>query len=164
MHKILKIHKTIGMIALIPLLFICLSGIVLSFRNQVEWLSPKKPLIAKHNFPRQWLTANNILEIVRQDRGLEFKGELKSIVYNINDGFITLRTLDDFEYNIEGETGKIISKGVKRSLFFNRLHQDLLIGKEGKTFIVLPAAIMLLFLLFSGGFLILLRKNHAKRF
>ena len=151
------------MVALIPLLFICLSGIALSFRNQVEWLSPKKPLIAKNNFPRQWLSANSILEMIRQNKGLDLKGELKSIVYNINDGFITLRTSDDFEFNIDGESGKIITKGAKRSLFINRIHQDLLVGKGGKTFIILPAALMLLFLLFTGGILILLRQNHAKR-
>lgn len=154
----------IGMVALIPLLIICLSGIALSFRNQVGWLSPKKPIIAKRNFPRHWIPANRIIEIVSQNKKLDFKGDLKSIIYNINEGFITLRTTDDFEFNIEGETGEVLSKGAKRSLFVNRIHQELLAGKGGKTFVVLPAALMLLFLLFSGGYLIVLRKFYAKRF
>jgi uncharacterized iron-regulated membrane protein len=158
------LHKTIGGIAFIPLLLICVSGIALTFRNQIIWLSPNKPIVEKMNFPSKWISADKILEMYQPTKDKSSHGKIKSLVYNLNEGFITLRTSEDYEYNIHGESAELISEGPKRSLFFSRVHQELFLGSKGKMIAVFPTALMLLYLLCSGVYLMIRRKLNAKQF
>jgi uncharacterized iron-regulated membrane protein len=155
MKKIRNLHKVIGLFSFIPLMIICLSGIVLGFRTQVNWLSPHKPKIAKSELPRKWISSEEVLERYRQNKwgNSHTNAQIKTILYNLDEGLISIRTNDDFEYNLHGESGSLLNFGRKRSLFFNRIHQELFLGSIGKKFVALPSAFMLLFLLLSGAFL-----------
>jgi hypothetical protein len=83
---------------------------------------------------------------------------LKSVDIKPELGVIVFRTKDDFEIQVDSNSGEVVSSGKRWSSFFIKLHEGSLFYDGVRTLIFIPAGILLFILLLTGTYLMLYSK------
>lgn len=137
-----KYHRIVALIILLPLVFISVTGVILLYRNQFEFLQPS---VVKANpvEGQQLLTLESIAE--------EFgKEKIEQIIYKPSKPSLVVRTLDGMEYQLHPQTGEVLKKAARRTNFLIELHQGSWMGAFGQLGIHFIAGLGLCFLIITG--------------
>lgn len=146
-------HRWISALVMMPLLLVVVTGIALSLRGYVNWVQPKYPAFKSEltlSFPE-------ILEIVKMIPEGQIKSwsDVSQIDIRPANGNIRVRSkFDNWEIQLKGDTGEVMSSAPRRVSWLVKLHEGSFFGDTVRYGWFLPSAIGLLFLWFSGVWLL----------
>lgn len=145
-----KYHRWISIFIAIPFLVTIITGILLLFRGQAEWISPKFP----EGSGQLSIGLEQILKAAQSvpELKIETWKDVNRVTIRPDKGSIAVRSKNsDLEIQIDGGTGEVLGSGISRSSFLVSLHEGTILGGNiGRFAIALPVAIGVLFLLVSG--------------
>lgn len=142
--KLRKLHRQLSIWVAVPFFLILVTGIVLQLRNSFEYLQPS--VVKTTVVPGQpVLTIEQVIEKLG-DR----KNEIEQIIFRPEKNNVSVRLKGEIEVQLNPQTGEILKEAKRRTSFLIELHQGSLFTKVGQYAIYFPAALILLFLLFSG--------------
>lgn len=136
-----KLHRIIGLVILLPLTMITVTGIILQLRNQFEAIQPA--------------TLKNKLSgapIYSYEKILDTFGasNVEQIIFKPSKGSLVVRLNDGDEVQLNPETGEVLKKAARRTSFLIELHQGSWMGKFGQYGIHFVSGLGLFFLIVSG--------------
>ena len=139
--NIRKQHRYVALIIAVPLLFVTITGVILLYRNQFEWIQPKS-VKSKLEDNRPLLTLEEISSKVGPG--------VDQIIYKPSKGNLAVRMASGQEYQIHPQTGEVLKLAERRTGFLIELHQGSWLGPIGQLFIHGITGIGLAFLIYSG--------------
>lgn len=148
----------------VPFTVTLVTGIVLATRGFNTWVQPDHPALRSDlriSFAR-------ILEVAQSvsEAKIQTWKDVSQIDVRPATGNIRVRARHTlWEIQIDGATGTVVSKGLRRFSWLVALHEGAYFGPVVRYGIFLPAALGVLFLLFSGlvlGFQFYLKKYFNK--
>lgn len=142
-------HRWVSVAITLPLLIIIVTGIMLQARTFIPWMSPSyKPGSTELN-----VTFPQILEAARtvpQARIHDWK-DVSQIDVRPTTALVRLRSkTGNWEIQIDGDSGEVLSVGQRRVSWIMALHQGANFGNFVRYGIFLPSSLGLFFLLVSG--------------
>ncbi len=145
-----------------PFLIVLVSGILLQTKKEFEWIQPASVKL-KPNAPS--LSFDEILRIVKSIDSLGVKGweDIKNIDVRPKKGLIKVRSNDQWEVQLNAQSGEIVKVAYRRSDFIESLHDGSWFFQGSKLGLFLPVAFLVFFLLLSGGVLFILPFVLSKR-
>ncbi len=154
-----KWHRRISILIAIPFVLTLVTGILMSTRGFNSWVQPKYPEF-KANLV---LGFEDILRISKsvKEAQIDSYADISQIEVRPAQGNIRVRSKrNQWEIQINGETGVITSSAPRRLSLLTSLHEGAFFGDLVRYFVFLPSAIGVLWLWFSGVFLLV--KHYAK--
>ncbi|WP_374074893.1 PepSY domain-containing protein [Bdellovibrio bacteriovorus] len=146
-----KYHRWISVIITIPFLLTLCTGMLLLFRGQSTWISPKYPSASgelKISFDEILTAAQSVPELQ-----VKTWKDVGRIDIRPESGAITVRAKNsNFEAAIDGATGKVLGVGERMSSLLVSLHEGTYfgLGNIGRFSITFPMTLGVLFLIISG--------------
>lgn len=146
-----KYHRWISVIITIPFLLTLCTGILLLFRGQSTWISPKYPPASGE----LKVSFEEILTVAQSVPELQVKAwkDIGRVDIRPESGAIVVRAKNsNFEAAIDGATGKVLGVGERMSSLLVSLHEGTYfgLGNMGRFSIALPMALGVFFLVVSG--------------
>lgn len=152
--KLWVLHRVIALVVLLPATIIFFTGFLLQVREYVPWVQPtsievgsKTPHLA---FDKVLLIGKSIPEAA-----INSWKDVHSIDVRPNKGLLRLRSKNNFEIQLNVETGEILHKGIRRTGFLISLHEGTWFGPVIKNSIFLLSSILFCVLLASGTILLI---------
>lgn len=144
-----KVHSWGSVIVAIPLLLIIGSGLLLLLKKDISWIQP--PTISgKGKIPvisfEQLFTA---VSSVKEAEITSWKN-VKRIDIQPDKGLAKVTAENNYEIQVDTETGKIMLVAYRRSDLIESLHDGTFFHDNAKYFVSLPSAITLFVLLVTG--------------
>jgi uncharacterized iron-regulated membrane protein len=144
-----KWHRWISALIALPFLITVLTGILLSSRGFNTWVQPDHPK------PQGGLSISfeQILAAAKTvpEAEIESWKDVSQIDIRPAAGNIRLRAKNNqWELQIDGTTGAVTSKGIRRASFLTSLHEGAYFGPVVRYGIFFPSALGVFFLLVSG--------------
>lgn len=150
-----KTHYWASIIFALPLLVILVTGIVLQVKKQFAWVQPtelrgtgKTPTISFE----QILTA---CQSVTETK-VESWADITRIDVRPNRGMLKVTTKDNWEIQIDAESGAVLQTAFRRSDVIEAMHDGSWFHEAVKMWLFLPTGIVLLLLWLTGIYLFLL--------
>lgn len=137
-----KLHRYVALAVLIPMTIIAVTGTVLLYRNQFEFIQPSA-VKSESVEGSQLLT----LESITEQFGKE---NIEQIIYKPSKGTLAVRLLDATEAQIHPQTGEVLKSAKRRTNFLIELHQGSWMGAFGQLGIHFLGGLGLIFLIVSG--------------
>lgn len=145
----------------LPFSVIVVTGLIMTSRGYNTWVQPAYP-----EFKAQLkLNFDDILKISQGVPEAKIKTwtDISQIDIRPTTGNIRVRSKsDNWELQINGETGEITSSAPRRQSMLVSIHEGAYFGPFVRYWIFLPSSIGVFFLLLSGIYLLL--KHYASRF
>jgi uncharacterized iron-regulated membrane protein len=135
-------HRVVGLVILLPLLVVTVTGIILQLRNQFEYLQPA--------------TIKNKLDISQSiystEKLVEEYGSknIEQIIFRPGKGSLVIRLMDGDELQLNPHTGEVLKRAQRRTNFLIELHQGSWMGPAGQYGIHFMSGLGLFFLIISG--------------
>jgi len=144
-----KLHKWGALIVALPLLVIILSGILLQFKKQADWIQPPGQE-GTGTVPA--LSFDAILEAARSVPESEITtwDDVDRLDVRPGKGVIKVRAKNSYEIQIDAATGKILWQQNRLSDVIENIHDGSFFHDSVKIWIFFPAALILLGLLATG--------------
>ena len=133
-----------------PLLLVLVSGMFLLLKKDVNWIQP--PSISGVNVGTPQINHEDMLlavTSVEQARGLIWS-DFERIDYQTDGGMVKFITKDDWEIQLDTANADILSVKLRRSDFFEKLHDGTYFGDWMKYYVLIPSAVFLLTLWMTG--------------
>ncbi len=137
-----KLHRYVALAVLIPMTIIAVTGTVLLYRNQFEFIQPSS-VKSESVEGSQLLT----LESITEQFGKE---NIEQIIYKPSKGTLAVRLIDATEAQIHPQTGEVLKSAKRRTNFLIELHQGSWMGAFGQLGIHFLGGLGLIFLIVSG--------------
>lgn len=144
-----KWHRWISIIILLPFVITLITGILLLFRGNANWISPKFP----ETSGELQISFDEILRTTQAVSAMEVTSwkDVNRIQVAPAKGSIVVRSNNNYQIQIDGQSGIVVGEGPLRTPLFVSLHEGTFwAGKAGRFIIALPMALSVLFLAFSG--------------
>jgi uncharacterized iron-regulated membrane protein len=146
-------HRKVSVIILLPLTVIILSGLILQLRNQFEWIQPKT---ISATSPQ-----GNVMSPEEAFHKLRLTSDkVEQYIYRPSKKNISIRLTNGEEIQIDPTSGEVLKQAKRRTNLLIDLHQGSILGPVGQYGFYLLSGIGLLFLLISGGLILLPRRNR----
>lgn len=144
-----KIHKWGSIIIALPLLIVCITGILLLLKKQFSFIQP--PTI-KGTSSVPSLEFKQVLTIVKSIKAAEINDweDINRLDVRPNKGLIKIRSNNDIEIQIDSGTGKVLHVAMRRSDFIESIHDGTFFEKSANLWLMLPVGIISLILLITG--------------
>lgn len=139
--NIRKQHRYVALLIALPLIFISVTGVILLYRNQFEWIQPKS-VSSTLELGKSLLSFEEISSKVGPG--------IDQIIYKPSKGNLAVRMKSGLEYQLHPQTGEVLKKAERRTAFLIELHQGSWLGPFGQLFIHGIAGFGLIFLIYSG--------------
>ena len=137
-----KLHRYVALAVLIPMTIIAVTGTVLLYRNQFEFIQPS--LVKSESVEGSQLLT---LESITEQFGKE---NIEQIIYKPSKGTLAVRLIDATEAQIHPQTGEVLKSAKRRTNFLIELHQGSWMGAFGQLGIHFLGGLGLIFLIVSG--------------
>ena len=144
-----KYHRWVSIVIALPFLITLVTGITLATRGFNSWVQPEYPP-AKSALS---ISFEQILEAARTvpEAQIQSWKDVSQIDIRPAVGNIRLRAKNtQWEIQIDGVTGQVTGKGIRRASFLTALHEGAYFGPVVRYGIFLPSAVGVFFLLVSG--------------
>jgi len=159
-------HNWLSIIIVMPALLIFVTGILLVFKKDIDWIQP--PSRKGHSIATPVLPmAEPLKQATSTPQAQNFDWhQFERIEFKPSKGIIKFVTPALWEIQIDPTTGKILSVEKRRSDLIESLHDGSFFGDFVKYFLSFPTAIILILLSFTGlymFFLPIMKKKIRKR-
>lgn len=157
------IHKWGSIIIALPLLIVCVTGILLLLKKEFSFIQP--PTV-KGTSEQPTLEFQQVLTIAKSVTVAEINNwkDIDRLDVRPNKGLIKIRSNNDVEIQIDSGTGDILHVAVRRSDFIESIHDGTFFEKRANLWLMLPVGIISLLLLITGVILFiqpyLKKKKH----
>ncbi|MGL4551336.1 MAG: PepSY domain-containing protein [Gemmataceae bacterium] len=147
-----KVHYWAAIVVALPLLVVVVTGLLLQVKKQFTWVQPperrgtgKEPALA---LPR-------VLEVCRgvPEAGVGSWADIDRIDVRPSRGLIKVTTKDNWEVQIDAQTGDVLQVAYRRSDLIEALHDGSWFHPAVKLWVFLPAGLTLFLLLLTGVYL-----------
>lgn len=154
------IHKWGSIIIALPLLIVCVTGILLLLKKEFSFIQP--PTV-KGTSEQPTLEFQQVLTIAKSITIAEISNwkDIDRLDVRPNKGLIKIRSNNDVEIQIDSGTGDILHVAVRRSDFIESIHDGTFFEKRANLWLMLPVGIISLLLLITG--VILFIQPYLKR-
>ncbi|MGE5084667.1 MAG: PepSY domain-containing protein [Bacillota bacterium] len=150
MRSFRKWHRWVSAIVAIPFLITLVTGIILATRGFNSWVQPE--YLPIKDVPLS-VSFEQILAAVQgvPEAQIQSWKDVSQIDIRPDKGNIRVRARKtQWEIQIDGATGKVTGKGIRRSSFLVSLHEGAYFGSFVRYGVFFPASLGVLFLLISG--------------
>lgn len=159
-----QIHKWGSIIIALPLLVVCITGILLLLKKQLSFVQPPT---AKSATAEPSLAFEQILSVAKSVESAQIKTwkDIDRLDVRPNKGIIKIRSENDVEIQIDSGTGEILHVAVRRSDFIESIHDGTFFEKNANLWLVLPVTLIFIFILITGVILFInpfLNKNKRR--
>lgn len=159
-----QIHKWGSIIIALPLLVVCITGILLLLKKQLSFVQPPT---AKSATAEPSLAFEQILSVAKSVDSAQIKTwkDIDRLDVRPNKGIIKIRSENDVEIQIDSGTGEILHVAVRRSDFIESIHDGTFFEKNANLWLVLPVTLIFIFILITGVILFInpfLNKNKRR--
>lgn len=160
-----KVHYWGSIASSLPLLIIIITGLLLFFKKQSDWIQPVT-VNGSTSFPT--IGFDDVLKISQKipEAQINKWSDINRLDVRPKKGVIKIRSNNDWEIQIDHQTGEVLNIGFRRSDIIEALHTGTFFTNYVSYGIFLPAAIILLILLITGMYLFInvtQAKNKNKR-
>ncbi len=150
-----KIHYWASFIVALPILVIIASGLFLQTKKQFSWIQPpeirgvgKTPGISM----AQILEASKVVS----EANIEGWEDITRLDVRPSTGMVKVRANNDWEIQIDLETGKVLQTAYRRSDIIESIHDGSFFHDAVKLWVFLPSGIVLLLLWLTGIYMFVL--------
>lgn len=158
-----KVHKWGGIVVAVPLLAIALSGMVLQFKKEIDWIQPAtqrgESTTPSIPFDKIFAIAQSVPEA-----GIESWDDVDRLDVRPGKGIVKVQAKNSWEIQIDTATGEVLQKAYRRSDLFENIHDGTFFHDTVKLALFLPVALVLVVLLITGIYIFFLpliaRKNR----
>lgn len=159
------IHYWGSILCAIPILIVLVSGVLLLLKKDIHWIQP--PTV-KGQSTHPTISFDKLLTIANSVSETSIKSweDIDRLDIRPGKGVIKLRTKDNWEVQIDQQTGAVLQVAYRRSDFIESLHDGSFFHDKAKLWIFLPSALILLILWITGMYLFItltLAKQKSKR-
>jgi uncharacterized iron-regulated membrane protein len=149
-------HRWVSVAIALPFLLTLATGTLLLLRGRIDWLQPaseKSTPVADAEQPL--LPLETLFLGVKESPEAEVNtwADVKAVDIRPAAGVAKFRLKNALEAQVDLYSGRLLRLSPRRSSFLIELHEGLYFGEWYRTGVLLPAALGLLFLLFSGLYL-----------
>ena len=138
-------HRYLAWVSLLPLTIILTTGILLHLRRVVPWIQPSAQKSLREGDPAVSIAeAFFKLRSSKETRSaaeVESWKDIKSVDYNPSQGTWSFKTKNNYEVQIDGQTGAILSVSPRRSLWLIKLHEGSFFVMLFRLFSFIPVSI-----------------------
>lgn len=144
-----KIHKWGSIIIALPLLVVCVTGVLLLLKKEFSFIQP--PTIKGESHTPS-LSFQQVLTIAKSVENAEISNwsDINRLDVRPTKGLIKIRSNNDVEIQIDSGTGKVLHVAVRRSDFIESIHDGTFFEKNANLWLMLPVGIVSILLLFTG--------------
>lgn len=159
-----KVHKWGGIVIVLPLLIIALSGMMLQFKKEAGWI---QPATQKGEGTVPTVSFEMILEAARSvpEAAIETWDDVDRLDVRPGKGMVKVRANNSWEIQIDTATGDVLQKAYRRSDLFESIHDGTFFHDGAKLYFFFPVAIVLFVLLITGIYIffypLIVRNNKA---
>ncbi|MFM6927390.1 MAG: PepSY domain-containing protein [Bdellovibrio sp.] len=148
-----KWHRWVSVIIALPFLITIVTGIILATRGFNSWVQPEYPPIKTAGLSVSFEQILAAAQSIPEAQIRTWK-DVSQIDIRPDKGNIRVRArATQWEIQIDGSTGEVTGKGIRRSSFLVSLHEGAYFGPFVRYGIFLPAALGVFFLLISGVYI-----------
>lgn len=160
-----KTHYWGALICAVPIIIIIVTGLFLLLKKDIEWIQPSS---MKGQTKSPSISFERVLEIAQAVPELEVKTwkQINRLDVRPSKGIIKVRARNQWELQIDHQTGKILKTAYRRSDFIESLHDGSFFHDSAKLWIFLPSSLILLVLWVTGMYLFIkpfLAKRERKK-
>lgn len=150
-----KIHYWASIVVALPILVIIASGLFLQTKKQFEWIQPGE-VRGVGKTPK--LSMAEILDASKGVPEAEIKTweDINRLDVRPSKGMVKVRAENDWEIQIDLETGKVLQTAYRRSDTIETIHDGSFFHDYVKLWIFLPSGIVLLVLWLTGIYMFVL--------
>lgn len=158
-----KVHRWASIVAALPLLVILLTGILLQFKKESDWIQPPT---ARGTGTRPAVSFDRILEAVKTvpEAGIRSWDDVDRLDVRPSKGVVKVRGKNRWEVQVDTQTAEVLQSAYRRSDLIEALHDGTFFHDAVKHWIFFPTAILLVALWITGVYLFLLpyfKRNSA---
>ncbi len=139
------------MIAL-PLLVIVLSGMLLQFKKEIDWIQPAtrkgESTIPTVSFEKILVASRSVPEAA-----IETWDDVDRLDVRPDKGVVKVQAKNSWEIQIDTSTGAVLQKAFRRSDLLENIHDGTFFHDRAKLYFVFPAAAVLFVLLITGVYI-----------
>jgi uncharacterized iron-regulated membrane protein len=145
-----SVHSWGSIIITIPLLVIIVTGIILLLKKDINWIQPATTKSAVIAIPL--VSFQQIFNSVKSVKKANINqwSDINKIDISPDKGIIKVIARNNFEIQLDAQTGKVLQVAFRRSDIIEQLHDGSFFNKSLKYIITLPSGIILLVLLITG--------------
>ena len=150
-----KVHYWGSIIAAVPILIVICSGLLLQTKKQFSWIQPAE-IRGVGKTPK--ISLSQILEISSGVSEVDIRSweDIDRLDIRPSRGMVKIRTKDNWEIQIDLETGTVLQVAYRRSDIIESIHDGSFFHDWVKTGLFLPSAIILLILWVTGLYMFIL--------
>ena len=167
-----KIHRWGAILIALPFLIVLISGLFLQVKKEFAWIQPPSQNGSIANETPS-VDFQEILDISKSVEEAEINDweDVDRLDVRIDDGIVKVRSITNWELQIDLGTGEVLSSMKRRSDIIEAIHDGSWFHDKAKLWIFLPAAIIVTILWLTGIYLFFLpyfakwknRKNMKER-
>ena len=157
-----KVHYWVSIAVAVPILIVIVSGLLLQTKKQFAWIQPVELSGAGKN---PVLSLPQILEISRTVPQAEIESwdDINRMDVRPSRGIIKVWAKNNWEIQIDTETGAILQTAYRRSDIIESIHDGSFFHDNIKMWLFLPSGIVLLLLWLTGIYLFALPILRRRR-
>ncbi len=150
-----KVHYWCSIITAVPFLLILLSGLLLQVKKQVSWVQPDT-MTGQGDSPE--IPFSKVLEIARTvpEARIETWEDVARLDVRPDKGIIKIRSKNNWEAQIDHQTGEILQFAYRRSDIIESIHDGSFFHPKAKPWLFTSFGVGLLLLAGTGVYLFVL--------
>lgn len=150
-----KIHYWASFAVAVPILVIIVSGLFLQTKKQFTWIQPAE---VRGVGKTPTVSMDRILEVSKSVPEANISGweDINRLDVRPSKGMVKVRAENDWEIQIDLQTGEILQTAYRRSDFIESIHDGSYFHDNVKLWIFLPSGIVLLALWLTGIYMFVL--------
>jgi uncharacterized iron-regulated membrane protein len=150
-----KVHYWASIIVALPILIVIVSGLLLQTKKNFSWIQPPEQRGMSVN---PAISLPQILEICRTVPEAEIENweDINRLDVRPSRGMLKVRANNNWEIQIDTESGAVLQTAFRRSDIIESIHDGSFFHDSVKTWIFLPAGLILLLLWLTGIYLFIL--------
>ncbi|MBC8346940.1 MAG: PepSY domain-containing protein [Candidatus Marinimicrobia bacterium] len=151
-----KTHHWGAIVILIPIMIIIGSGILLQVKKEIDWIQPPTLKGIIKNNPS--ISFDEILSIAKTVSEIKINSwaDIDRLDVRINKGLVKVRSKNNWEVQIDTQTGKVLQVAYRRSDIIESIHDGSWFHDKAKLWIFLPTGLILLILWLTGVYMVVL--------
>ncbi|MDF1837946.1 MAG: PepSY-associated TM helix domain-containing protein [Planctomycetota bacterium] len=147
-----KLHRVGAVIIALPLIVVILSGLLLNFKKQSDWIQPPTQSGVRAELKLPW---SEVLAAVRAvpESGVQSWDDIDRVDARPGNGVLKVRCQSGWEVQLDGTTGAVLWSQERRSDWIEALHDGSWFHPVVKWSVFLPASLLLGVLWATGLYL-----------
>ncbi len=157
-----KIHRWAAIVTALPVIIVIITGIILQVKKEVDGIQAP----TQHgSVSKPVLGFEQILDVVNSVPavGLKTWDDINRLDVRPGKGIIKVRGKNNWEIQIDGNTGQVLQVAIRRSDLIESIHDGSFFHESFKLWVFLPSAIVLAGIPGTGIYLFILPYTLKRR-